>query len=157
MLDASPATVNRDLSRLCHVFAGKVEAALVKAKAAGYAVAIFEGYRSPARQDFLYAQGRNGTGKLVTNARAWESAHQAGLAVDIAGYKDGHWSWDFDAHKVACFFIEEGLETLAPFEVCHFQMTAGLGGRLVAATARDYGLNAAWREVQAKEEGQKIW
>lgn len=68
---------------------------------AGLPFMLFEGYRSPERQEELYKQEPS-----VTNARAWESAHQFGLAIDIVGWKDGKWSWDQDLpwdqlHKLA--------------------------------------------------------
>ena len=64
--------------------------------------AIYETYRSPERQDFLFSE------KKVTKARAWQSAHQYGLAMDVVAVKtldDGtpipnSWSWD-NAHPWA--------------------------------------------------------
>ena len=50
----------------------------------GYDMAILEGYRSPARQDMLA-----GMGGQVTNARAFQSWHQYGLAADCAFLRDG--------------------------------------------------------------------
>jgi peptidoglycan L-alanyl-D-glutamate endopeptidase CwlK len=50
----------------------------------GYDMAILEGYRSAARQDALAALGPG-----VTNARAWQSWHQYGLAADCAFVRDG--------------------------------------------------------------------
>jgi peptidoglycan LD-endopeptidase CwlK len=50
----------------------------------GYEMALLEGYRSPARQDLLA-----GMGNQVTNARAWQSWHQYGLAADCAFWRDG--------------------------------------------------------------------
>lgn len=50
----------------------------------GYDMAILEGYRSPERQDALAAQGSN-----VTNAKAFQSWHQYGLAADCAFLRDG--------------------------------------------------------------------
>jgi len=47
-------------------------------------MAILEGYRSPARQDALAAAGPG-----VTNARAYQSWHQYGLAADCAFVRDG--------------------------------------------------------------------
>ena len=44
---------------------------------------VTEGLRSPERQDQLYSQGRTRPGQIVTNARAWQNAHQYGLAVDV--------------------------------------------------------------------------
>lgn len=50
----------------------------------GYDMALIEGYRSPERQNELAAQGSN-----VTNAGAYQSYHQYGLAADCAFYRDG--------------------------------------------------------------------
>lgn len=50
----------------------------------GYDMALLEGYRSPERQDRLAASGRG-----VTNARAFQSYHQFGLAADCAFLRDG--------------------------------------------------------------------
>ncbi|MGZ5199681.1 MAG: M15 family metallopeptidase [Telluria sp.] len=50
----------------------------------GYEMALLEGYRSPARQDMLAQLGNQ-----VTNARAWQSWHQYGLAADCAFWRDG--------------------------------------------------------------------
>lgn len=50
----------------------------------GYDMAILEGYRSPERQNQLAAAGPN-----VTNARAFQSYHQFGLAADCAFLRDG--------------------------------------------------------------------
>ena len=50
----------------------------------GYDMALLEGYRSPARQDMLA-----GMGTSVTNARAFQSWHQYGLAADCAFWREG--------------------------------------------------------------------
>lgn len=55
----------------------------------GYEFFITDGYRSEEEQTRLYAQGRSLPGKVVTNARAGQSAHNYGLAVDMAFQKDG--------------------------------------------------------------------
>ncbi|MBA4110464.1 MAG: peptidase M15 [Leptothrix sp. (in: Bacteria)] len=50
----------------------------------GYDMALLEGYRSPERQNLLAAQGAH-----VTNAGAWQSYHQHGLAADCAFLRQG--------------------------------------------------------------------
>lgn len=62
--------------RLLHVFQRMHEQ--------GYDLVLLEGYRSPERQDALAAQGSN-----VTNARAFQSYHQFGLAADCAFMREG--------------------------------------------------------------------
>lgn len=50
----------------------------------GYDMAILEGYRSPERQNALALAGPS-----VTNAKAFQSYHQFGLAADCAFLRDG--------------------------------------------------------------------
>jgi peptidoglycan L-alanyl-D-glutamate endopeptidase CwlK len=50
----------------------------------GYEMAIIEGYRSPERQNMLAELGPQ-----VTNAKAFQSYHQYGLAADCAFIRDG--------------------------------------------------------------------
>ncbi len=50
----------------------------------GYDMALLEGYRSPARQNLLASMGSQ-----VTNAGAFQSYHQFGLAADCAFWRDG--------------------------------------------------------------------
>lgn len=50
----------------------------------GYDMALLEGYRSPERQNALASLGSN-----VTNAAAFQSYHQYGLAGDCAFLRDG--------------------------------------------------------------------
>lgn len=50
----------------------------------GYEMALLEGYRSPERQDRLAKMGGS-----VTNAAAFQSYHQYGLAADNAFLRDG--------------------------------------------------------------------
>jgi len=61
-------------------------------------------FRTTTEQDRLYAQGRTTPGKKVTNAKAWQSVHNYGLALDIVLLldKDGNGSfetvsWDMKA------------------------------------------------------------
>lgn len=48
----------------------------------------FEGFRSLERQTYLFNEAR------TTKAKAWQSAHNYGLAVDFVAWIDGKWSWD---------------------------------------------------------------
>lgn len=50
----------------------------------GYEMALLEGYRSPERQTLLQSLGPS-----VTNAGAFQSYHQYGLAADCAFLRDG--------------------------------------------------------------------
>lgn len=91
---------------------------------------LYETCRTPWRQAALFAQGRTIAGKTVTRARAWESLHQFGLAVDMVFWVKGAWTWDepepglWDRyHELA---RRHGLEPLS-FEKPHVQAVgAGL-------------------------------
>lgn len=58
---------------------------------AGYPAKILYCYRSPSKQEELYAKGRTKPGGIVTKARAYQSAHQFMEACDIIHPSKG---WD---------------------------------------------------------------
>ena len=143
--------VNRDLWLLCPKFLEKVNTGIARAKKDGYPVEVFEGWRSPQRQDYLYSKGRTLPGKTVTNARAWESLHAYGLAVDVALKINGKWSWDGPFDKIAQYFLEGmGLEW-AGFkgELAHFEMRKGLRLDQIQDIVKNQGLQRLWLEVAA--------
>lgn len=95
-----PDVVNRDLDRLRPDFRRRLLATIAQAnretagKFADFAEwVLFEGWRSPARQQWLYAQGRTRPGPVVT----WttQSRHTTGKAADVV-WKDtrGRYRWD---------------------------------------------------------------
>ena len=58
-------------------------------------IRITQGLRTFAEQDALYQQGRTTAGKKVTNAKAGQSIHNYGFAVDICLIIDNKTaSWD---------------------------------------------------------------
>lgn len=57
----------------------------------GAPVVVTEGYRTQARQDSLYAQGRTRPGAIVTWTRT--SLHTAGRAFDVAWFANGSVTW----------------------------------------------------------------
>ncbi len=72
-------------------------------------VRITQGLRSFEEQEKLYAIGRITTGKKITNAKAGQSIHNYGFAVDICMMIDGkEASWDtakdWDNDKVADWY-----------------------------------------------------
>jgi hypothetical protein len=97
---------------------------MAEIQGAGLPLKVFEAWRSPDRQRFLFEQGRTRPGPKVTFARAWESYHQYGLAVDIVGFVDGKWTWDLpDAtwQRMHAIGAAHGLERLG-FETPHLQL-----------------------------------
>lgn len=75
---------NRDWSRLDPHFMAVVLKVFARLEARGYPFTLLEGYRSPERQDALADAGPQ-----VTNARAFQSKHQYGLALDAAPLRNG--------------------------------------------------------------------
>ncbi len=76
---------NRDWDRLNSQFRQRLLAVFkVMQQRYGYKMVMIEGYRSPQRQAQLASKGSN-----VTNAGAWQSYHQFGLAADCAFYHHG--------------------------------------------------------------------
>jgi peptidoglycan L-alanyl-D-glutamate endopeptidase CwlK len=65
-------------------FAQVVYRLLARMDARGFPMALLEGYRSPERQEMLA-----NSHSLVTHARAFQSKHQYGLAVDLAPMLNG--------------------------------------------------------------------
>lgn len=67
-------------------------------------------YRSGKEQDALYAQGRTKRGRIVTNARAGQSAHNCkpAAAFDMAFKNpDGSVNWDADHYKEFAEIVTE--------------------------------------------------
>lgn len=64
----------------------------------GYTSALAEGFRTTARQQELFAQGRTAPGAIVTqkNGTTNPSNHQSCLAADIAFARGGKLTWDVE-------------------------------------------------------------
>ena len=95
---------------------------------------ISEGYRSAARQNALYRQGRTTGGKVVTNARAGQSWHNYGIAIDyfLTSYdgKVAIWTVNSKWRRVAAiahsYKFEWGGVWKSFVDYPHLQMTGGL-------------------------------
>ena len=77
-------TADRDWEKLNPRFTQPVLQVLLRLQERGYPFALLEGYRSPERQEKLADMGSH-----VTSARAFQSKHQFGMAVDLAPLRDG--------------------------------------------------------------------
>lgn len=60
----------------------------------GLTLEVVQGFRSFEYQKALYEQGRTRKGPVVTNARAGQSFHNYGLAVDLCPFRAGKPDWD---------------------------------------------------------------
>ena len=89
---------------------------------------VFEAFRAPERQNHLYQKGRTTSGSIVSNARAWQSYHQYGMAADFVRFENGKWNWNTSPSSVAKQWDrfheiarENGLEPLS-WEKPHVQL-----------------------------------
>lgn len=91
---------SRSLDSLHPAFRTKAEEFLTAAHAAGLDVLVYCTLRTSLEQAELYEEGRTRPGKIVTNARAGQSAHNYGLAFDGAPLIHGRIAWDDHPHWV---------------------------------------------------------
>lgn len=138
----------------------KVRTAAASLEASGTYLLVVSGLRTASEQNALYAQGRTAPGHVVTNARAGQSMHNYGLAVDVVPYltgQSGDLNWNASTLQFKAMVAAlklQGLEWggdwkhLADFD--HFQLS-GLPASPSAAMQADYtaGLDAIWTKAQA--------
>lgn len=90
----------------------------------------FETYRHPLRQAEAY-------NNKTSRARAYQSAHQFGLAVDFVPWNNGRWSWS-ETHDWA--FLEATAKT--------FGLIRSIAWDLAHVEAPQFqDLKAAWRSM----------
>ncbi|MDX2152067.1 MAG: D-alanyl-D-alanine carboxypeptidase family protein [Bryobacteraceae bacterium] len=155
----SPTQRNRDLACLHPLFRAKAQTLLQRLAAEGLGFQLFEGYRSPHRQKFLYSQGRTRPGAIVTHAQPWTSYHQFGLAADFVWFDGANWSWDDSGaaaarwtrlHELAAAVDLEPLS----FEKPHLQV-AGLSIASLRAGNYPAGGDESW--AQTMEDAIASW
>lgn len=88
--------IDRDPANLHPVMRSAVREVLLMCQAELLPFQMFEGFRSPQRQQHLYMQGRvpSRPGKILTQAKEWHSYHQYGLAADFALMVNGDFNFD---------------------------------------------------------------
>ena len=124
-----------DWSLLYSPFAARLTELVAALKTAHLSLVGTSGYRSPAEQATLYAQGRTRPGKVVTNARACQSPHNWGCAVDFAFRRGASITWDGDWHAFGA--VVRGVPDLR------------WGGDFSGFLDRPHVELAAWRAVRA--------
>jgi len=154
---ASQPKIDRDPNKLAPFFIARLNAAIADCLSLGFQVAMFEGFRTPARQDWLYAQGRSRPGNIVTRAKAFESWHCFGLAADIA-YKTpaGHWTWDGDFLRLVPIFKARNLQWLGAWDAGHYELHGKVSLKKAKIIYEREGLEAVWDVVkkESRQEGQ---
>jgi len=144
-----------DLTQLHPVVRDRVRAVQDQLEAENIPMKLFEAFRSPQRQAKLYAQGRTAPGPKVTNAKAWESYHQYGLAADFVRFENNSWNWKTDTprqradwdrfHEIAG---ENGLEPLS-WERPHVQIV-GVSLTDLRNGAYPAGGDESWSDTLAR-------
>jgi len=152
MIDLSKP--DKDVTKLPTWFQLRLAGAITACKDAGYHVMVTEAYRSPARQEHLYEQGRVRPGKKVTKAKAWQSFHNYSLAVDICFVDPKgrpYWPEKDDSlwDRVDDIFEQHGFESIG-FERPHHQISAGMTWREAYKISKDQGLLAVWNLVELR-------
>lgn len=153
-----------DLAGLFPPLRERYERGVALAHSEGLLVYPFETTRVPIRQNILYAQGRTlFPGPIITNAKAWESMHQYGLAIDSAFDADlttvkVEWTWDGNWRRFGEIMMGEGLEWFgapgAAFpEAPHVQLVGGLRLSEIQALMKEGGLPIVWQAVSQRLNG----
>ena len=132
---ASVDTIDRSMEHLHPTLRSKVGRVIERMRSEhGHEVELMEGYRTPERQEHLYAQGRTRPGPVVTWTR--DSRHAQGRAADLR--VDGGSSDPSAYERLQRVAQEEGLRTLGMKDPGHVELApqGGWNSRGVAVVAR---------------------
>ena len=114
--------VTRDLDLLEPDFRQRLDQVIQRMRQEfGHRVEVTETYRSPQRQEALYAQGRSEPGRVVTWTN--HSLHSQGRAADVR--IDGSWENPQGYARLQRIAQEEGLQTLGPKDPGHLELPHG--------------------------------
>lgn len=147
---ADPSARRVDLESLHPLMREAVDRLLDQFQSEDLPFRVFEAYRSPVRQDWLYQQGRTRSGTKVTYAQAWTSYHQYGLAADFVLWTKNAWSWNTLGvdkarwERLHALGKTLGLEPLS-FETPHLQVAGLKIGDLHAGKFPDGG-DDSWHD-----------
>lgn len=121
--ELSTPRLEPDLSQLDPELRARLEQVVERMRAEfGHNVKVVEAYRTPERQQALFAQGRTTPGPVVTWTE--NSLHTEGLAVDVI--VDGSFSSHEGYRRLADVAAQEGLRTLWPKDPGHLQLDSRL-------------------------------
>lgn len=102
---------------------------------------VTQGYRTIAEQNALYAQGRTGNGRIVTNAKGGQSYHNYGLAIDLVELVNGQPNWAFDYGKLQKMAVDMGIVWGGTFKSIvdkpHFEISFGYKPSQLASITKD--------------------
>lgn len=109
--------INKSLDALQPEFCKRVKEWLQDTSSQGINLFISETLRSYSRSNELYAQGRTTPGRIVTKAKAGQSYHNFGLAVDCYPILDGHVVVDFDKSTAAMAIMRKAAIIAAKYQI----------------------------------------
>ena len=135
---------DRDLNHLHRIFRQRLEGWLSALRLLGRVPLIYETFRTPARQVYLYGQGRTRPGPIVTYTL--DSLHRYGAACDLMPVENGTATWDqaaYDRLYRAVSLERFGLENL-DFERPHVQLVGGLATCRQLGIAQDVLVGSVW-------------
>lgn len=146
----TPMVVRRDLDLLAPEFLDRLQRVIDRMESEyGYKVEVVETYRTQARQDALFAQGRTEPGQVVTWTRA--SQHTRGHAADLV--VDGSYDDPVAYQRLMRIARDEGLRTLGARDPGHVELAAPRGATVVARPAPSVtspaSIVAAARELES--------
>lgn len=153
----------KELNKLCQV---QLKYAVRDLKKAGVNPLIVETYRSQARQNMLYAQGRTTKGSVITWTK--NSKHTLRTAVDVIPQRDGKAIWntnDKETQKIIATMSKYGFEAGANWKNTpdspHFQIADVSGTTYSASNTNTYITKmiqkALNEKINAKLKVDGIW
>lgn len=100
-----------------------------RAEDEGIKLRVTSGYRTYKEQDELYAKGRTTSGGIVTRAKAGESSHNFGTAIDVVRIENGKAIWNYGWEEIGKIGKSVGFEWGGDWKSFidkpHFQMNFG--------------------------------
>jgi peptidoglycan L-alanyl-D-glutamate endopeptidase CwlK len=123
---------------------------------------VTQALRTWQDQEALYAQGRNGTGEVVTNAEPGHSYHQFGLAVDVVplllngqpDWNKKHPVWQRIIDVGRSLGLTEGAQFRSFPDYPHFQLTGKLPVSPDIEVRESFGqsgIPGIWKETGLEE------
>jgi len=165
--------MSRDLKDLHPDLRWRAEKLIEQALAASIPIMIYRTLASFAEQQALYDEGRTRPGKIVTNAKAGESYHNYGLALDFCIDPPGpgvEWRAAVDINEdqkpdyqqIGELGEDLGFQWGGRWkkqglgDVGHLQMSFGYHWRQLLQMYQSGGLSKVWAAIDEKIE-KRLW
>jgi hypothetical protein len=125
--------------------------------ATGHSIIIHETFRTPERQEYLYAQGRTEGKDVVTNSK--KSIHQLGLAVDVVGDMSPRpgiqGPYEIDWSKFGAIVISKGMVWGGKWgDSVHVEMRGQFTEAQLFEMAEKNGILWVWSKLESYYEKQ---